>query len=157
MTKEEIESLFKKYKVRIPKEKQGQSECYECKRHHKYSLTWTSFLYEYEEKYYCFEHIVIILLQQENQELKKQLEETNGMIEKCGFVNIEQVMLSYCGLITKQKGFINYLEDEKDRLARECSNIYEDGLGHTRLVNEDIFNEINDILQKYKEIIGEQI
>lgn len=61
-----IESLFKKYKVRIPKEKQGQSECYECKIHHKYSLTWTSFLYEYEEKYYCFEHILIILLQQEN-------------------------------------------------------------------------------------------
>ena len=67
MNKEEIESLFKKYKVRIPKEKQGQSECYECKRHHKYSLTWTSFLYEYKENYYCFEHIVNILLQQENQ------------------------------------------------------------------------------------------
>ena len=75
MNKEEIESLFKKYKVRIPKEKQGQSECYECKRHHKYSLTWTSFLYEYKENYYCFEHIVNILLQQENQELKKQQEE----------------------------------------------------------------------------------
>ena len=71
MNKEEIESLFKKYKVRIPKEKQGQSECYECKRHHKYSLTWTSFLYEYEEKYYCFEHILIILLQQENQKYKE--------------------------------------------------------------------------------------
>ena len=53
-------------------------------------------------------------------------------------------------LITQQKGFINYLEDEKDRLARECSNIYEDSLGHTRLVNEDIFDEVNDILQKYK-------
>ena len=71
MNKEEIESLFKKYKIRIPKEKQGQSECYECKKHHKYSLTWTSFLYEYEEKYYCFEHIVIILLQQENQKYKE--------------------------------------------------------------------------------------
>ena len=71
MNKEEIESLFKKYKVRIPKEKQGQSECYECKIHHKYSLTWTSFLYEYEEKYYCFEHILIILLQQENQKYKE--------------------------------------------------------------------------------------
>lgn len=70
MNKEEIESLFKKYKVKIPKEKQGQSECYECKRHHKYSLTWTSFLYEYKENYYCFEHIVNILLQQENQRLK---------------------------------------------------------------------------------------
>ena len=71
MNKEEIESLFKKYKVRIPKEKQGQSECYECKRNNKYSLTWTSFLYEYKENYYCFEHIVNILLQQENQELKR--------------------------------------------------------------------------------------
>lgn len=71
MNKEEIESLFKKYKIRIPKEKQGQSECYECKRHHKYSLTWTCFLYEYEEKYYCFEHILIILLQQENQKYKE--------------------------------------------------------------------------------------
>ena len=56
---------------------------------------------------------------------------------------------------TQQKEFIKYLEDEKDRLARECSNIYEDSLGHTRLVNEDIFDEINDILQKYREIIGD--
>lgn len=95
------------------------------------------------------------LLIKENQELKEELEEINKMIEKCGFVNIEQVMLSYCGLIAQQKEFINYLEDEKDRLARECSNIYEDGLGHTRLVNKDIFDEINDVLQKYKEIIGD--
>ena len=57
-------------------------------------------------------------------------------------------------LETQQKEFIKYLEDEKDRLARECSNIYEDSLGHTRLVNEDKFNEVNDILQKYKSIIG---
>ena len=70
MNKKEIESLFKKYKVRIPKEKQGQSECHECKRHNEYSLTWTSFLYEYKENYYCFEHIINILLQQENKQLK---------------------------------------------------------------------------------------
>ena len=82
MNKEEIESLFKKYKVRIPKEKQGQSECYECKRHHKYSLTWTSFLYEYEEKYYCFEHIAIILLQQENQQLKIQVSSREEVAKK---------------------------------------------------------------------------
>ena len=56
---------------------------------------------------------------------------------------------------TQQKEFIKYLEDEKDRLAREYSNIYEDSLGHTRLVNEDKFNEVNDILQKYRSIIGE--
>lgn len=71
MSKEEIKSLFKKYNVRIPKEKQGQSECYKCKENHKYSLTWTSFLYEYEEHYYCYEHILNILLYQENQNIKK--------------------------------------------------------------------------------------
>lgn len=58
-------------------------------------------------------------------------------------------------LLEQQKEFIKYLGDEKDRLARECSNVYEDSLGHTRLVNEDIFDEINDVLQKYREIIGD--
>ena len=82
MNKEEIESLFKKYKVRIPKEKQGQSECYECKRHHKYSLTWTSFLYEYKENYYCFEHIVNILLQQQNKKQKEVIDKAIEYIEK---------------------------------------------------------------------------
>ena len=81
MNKEEIESLFKKYKVRKPKEKQGQSECHECKRHNKYSLTWTSFLYEYKENYYCFEHIVNILLQQENKQLKEELKYTVPIVE----------------------------------------------------------------------------
>ena len=45
------------------------------------------------------------------------------------------------------------LEKEKDRLARECSRIYVDSLGKTRLVNEDIFNEVDKILSKYYEII----
>lgn len=64
-------------------------------------------------------------LEKENQELKKQ-----------------------------QQEFIDYLEKEKDRLARECSQIYEDSLGKTRLVNEDIFSEVYTILSKYKSIIG---
>ena len=55
---------------------------------------------------------------------------------------------------TQQKDFIEYLENEKDRLARECSQIYEDSLGKTKLVNEDIFSEVDTILSKYQEIIG---
>lgn len=43
-----------------------------------------------------------------------------------------------------------YFEEEQTRLARECSNIYEDDLGRTRLVNEDIFNEITRIKDKLK-------
>lgn len=65
---------------------------------------------------------------------------------------VDERELNEC--LSQQKEFIEYLEDEKDRLAREISNLYEDSLGHTRLVNEDIFDEINDILQKYKSIIG---
>lgn len=89
----------------------------------------------------------------ENQELKKQLENNskiNVADHKYASTCEDKVII----LETQQKEFIKYLEDEKDRLARECSNIYEDSLGHTRLVNADIFDEVNEILQKYKEIIG---
>ena len=49
-------------------------------------------------------------------------------------------------LENQKKEFIDYLGNEKDRLVRECSQIYEDSLGKTRLVNEDIFNEVDTIL-----------
>lgn len=87
-------------------------------------------------------------LLKENQSLKKQLED----YKKLGFKYLQD---KNNNLETQQKEFINYLEDEKNRLARECSHIYEDSLGHTRLVNEDIFDEVNDILQKYKSTIGD--
>lgn len=38
----------------------GQSECYQCKKEGKFSLTWTSFLYRTEidnfKHLYCYEH-----------------------------------------------------------------------------------------------------
>lgn len=109
-------------------------------------------------KIYCNGYRCLDLdgLLKENQELKKQLEESD---RKLFFTKNELDMRekSIDDKLTQQKEFIKYLEDEKDRLARECSNIYEDSLGHTRLVNADKFDEVNDILQKYKEIIGEQI
>lgn len=45
-----------------------------------------------------------------------------------------------------------FTEKEKDRLARECSQIYEDSLGKTRLVNEDIYNEVKNISDKMQEL-----
>lgn len=98
-------------------------------------------------------HNESIDIQKENQELKKQLENNskiNVADHKYASTCEDKVII----LETQQKEFIKYLEDEKDRLARECSNIYEDSLGHTRLVNADIFDEVNEILQKYKSIIG---
>ena len=88
-------------------------------------------------------------LEKENQELKKQLENTD----------YTSVYLKACEdtkdkYESQQKEFIEYLEDEKNRLAKECSNTYEDSLGRLLYVNEDIFNEVNRILLKYKEIIG---
>lgn len=109
-------------------------------------------------------------LQQENQELKKQLHEAS--IEIQSLIEENMSCPSSCSKIeelksqkqewvdlldkfkTQQKEFIEYLEAEKDRLARECSQIYEDSLGKTRLVSEDIFNELNDVLSKYKKIVG---
>lgn len=55
---------------------------------------------------------------------------------------------------TQQKEFIKYLEDEKDRLIKETSHYYIDSFDRQHAVNEDIFDEVNDILQKYKSIIG---
>ena len=98
-------------------------------------------------------------LKEQNEKLKKQVEERpkeyvfigNAQNKTRDFIN--QITKDNKEFKTQQKKFINYLEDEKDRLARECSNIYEDSLGHTRLVNADKFDEVNDILQKYRSII----
>lgn len=50
-----------------------------------------------------------------------------------------------------------WLEEEKDRLARECSQIYEDSLGKTRLVNEDIYNEVKNISDKMQELENRKV
>lgn len=88
--------------------------------------------------------------------LKKQLQENKDnynclLKQKEQFEYIMSKQVDYQG---QKKEFVNYLENEKDRLARECNQIYEDSLGKTRLVNEDIFNEVDTILSKYKSIIG---
>ena len=80
------------------------------------------------------------------EELKKQLEEYKRLC----FVHL----INKCNkLENQQKEFIEFLEKEKDRLARECSPTYEGSLGKKRFVNEDIFNEVDKILSKYYEII----
>lgn len=92
---EEIKELFNKYGVKNLKDKHGQSECYFCKNiKHRYSLTWTSFLYEYKEHYYCYDCLLSILLQQENSQLKEKL---NGVYEERDYLfnklNIENKYL----------------------------------------------------------------
>lgn len=51
-------------------------------------------------------------------------------------------------LCEEKQELIRFLKEEQNRLARECSPIYEDSLGKTRLVSEDIYNEVSKILSK---------
>lgn len=70
----------------------------------------------------------------ENKELKHWKE-----LHSCSILAKQNIEL-----FNQQKDFIKYLEEEKDRLASVCSSIC-----------EDKFDEADDILQKYKEIIGD--
>lgn len=84
-------------------------------------------------------------------EMLQQVVDTNGVPSEvydfidCTHRNTE--------LLEQQQEFIKYLEEEKDRLAGEISAIYENDLGKTKLVNEDIYNEVVKIELKYKEIM----
>lgn len=95
-------------------------------------------------------------LLEENRKLEEQLEvgeqQYNDLVEEKEELQ-EQLSNSH-QIKTQQKEFIEYLETEKDRLSREVSPIYEIGFGRRRLVTEDISNEIDEILSKYKEIVG---
>ena len=99
--------------------------------------------YETQREQFEFIYKYIENLEEENQELKKQLEEKENIA-----CNWKDSCLENAGKIeeleNQQKEFIKYLEEEKDRLASVCSSIC-----------EDKFDEADDILQKYKEIIGD--
>lgn len=86
----------------------------------------------------------------ENQKLKKQLEELKfDIVEGKPYIKLDTV-------ITKQQKFINYLEDEINKLKEQIKN-YD--------IWHEVGNDINflilkkqfylEILQKYKEIIGD--
>lgn len=94
--------------------------------------------------------------QEEIRQLKKQLEEINKMIEKCGFVNIEQVMLNYCGLLSQQKEFIKYLEDEIKLYENDIQTFSKNYNVYFSLINDLKVGKARtkDILQKYEEKIG---
>ena len=127
--------------------------------------------YETQREQFEFIYKYIENLEEENQELKKQLEEVEfivGLRKKRNLIHkfdkeyddedkkknpnrdyagivpdAEEVYRRYYSMKNQQKEFIEFLENEKDRLARVCNNIC-----------EDKFDEADDILQKYKSIIG---
>ena len=93
----------------------------------------------------------IKIILEENQELKKQLHEASLNIQEMTERDIycpsscdklEELLKENQKMKEQLTKFIKYLEDEKDRLVRSFSDIC-----------EDKFDEANDILQKYEEII----
>lgn len=92
-------------------------------------------------------------LEQENQELKKQLEvgkeQYNDLVEEKEKIQ-EQLSSNTLQFENQQKEFIEWLEEKIPR----SSCIGEDGFGRIQYESKDIYYEINKILLKYKEIVG---
>ena len=78
---------------------------------------------------------------------EKRVEQLNDNARKM-FYAIMELANQRDRLLEEKQEIIDYLKEEQNRLARECSQIYEDSLGKTRLVNEDIYNEVSKILSK---------
>lgn len=60
-------------------------------------------------------------------------------------IDYENLVIS---LIKEKQELIEYLKKEQERLAKETSATYEDGLGKRKFVNEEIYNEVSKILFK---------
>ena len=90
-------------------------------------------------------------LQQENQKLKKQLE---NKYEKIGTLTGELLYEENTKLINQQKEFIKYLEDLIKFYKNRDSYMVADILGSYDLNNIEL-ELLEEILQKYKSIIGD--
>ena len=113
-------------------------------------------------------------LQKENNDLRKLYQRTykhlfeigndelaryfQAQIDECPTFYVEPIV-DYYEEIKRLNNIITelekLLEEEQDRLARETSNIYEDSLGKTRLVNENIYGEVKKIKDKLQELRGD--
>ena len=72
-------------------------------------------------------------------------------------VVLDEIENLQCQLKAKEeaeKEFKEWIANEQFRLARSVSHSYKDSLNKTHLVNEDIFDELSEVLDKYKEILS---
>lgn len=99
-----------------------------------------------------------LLLQKENQELKKQLE---NKYEKVGTLTGELLYEENTKLINQQKEFIKYLEDEIYSIEPKGTGInfnceYDSEEDYVMAMQEQSrLNTLKENLQKYKGIIGD--
>lgn len=109
----------------------------------------------------------ISILEQTNADLKKQLEEANKKLYLCTPEipqNVHGKYISYVDLVNEmyelkkqQKVFIKYLEDEIENINKAESHLYQNKIPkyfELGIVKGEK-NATKEILQKYKEIIGD--
>lgn len=77
-------------------------------------------------------------------EKEREIERLKSLL-KCDYEDNQEIMAD---IIKEKQELIDYLKEEQNRLARETSAVYEDGLGKRKLVNEEIYNEVSKILSK---------
>lgn len=100
------------------------------------------------------------MIEEENKQLKKQLEDEN---EKIILSQASEPMLNYKKSIeeTQQKEFISYLEDKIYSIEPKGTGInynceYDSEEDYVMAMQEQSrLNTLKEILQKYKEIIGD--
>ena len=147
----------------------GQGSCYGCEQKGKWNRSWVNLLYEYEDKLWC-KDCLIARLHKENQELKKQLEylrngeylnqlkfERNVLkdVVNKGEVSEEDKQFIDCThrnteLLAQQKEFIEYLKNWLEILEGQFERMHGVNAAYQKL----IIDTVNEVLSKYKEIIG---
>lgn len=101
---------------------------------------------DFSKYYEIHKDEIIIDLQQENQELKKQLEDEIKLRNK--------ILINCVKLRNQQKEFIEYLENLIKFYKNRDTYIVADILGSYDLNNIEL-ELLEEILQKYEEIIGD--
>lgn len=97
--------------------------------------------------------LTIAEIRKENQELKEQLEEYKNENKKLGQDKLEYLN-KFTKMLSSQDKFINYLEDE---IEKQKEDIFENSLTSKDIdlyIKRVKLVKIEEILQKYKSIIG---
>lgn len=85
-----------------------------------------------------------------------QIEEKEYEVNKDVFNLIKIYIDNNIELKKQQQEFIKYLEEEKDYFLTWSGDMYEDDLDIRKSISHGIYKEVYRILEKYKEIIGDE-
>lgn len=107
---------------------------------------------------HCFDEEEHEKLKKQVEEYQQELEKADSITQSCIFNGKEESKISYRKCLNildkkeaQQKEFIKYLEDEINKLVKEYGNYVYDDYSEEK----GKYDSYQEILQKYKEIIGD--